>query len=221
MKHRIFNDEEYAELLQHLNQLVDDADSLPYQEAKSLIFEILKYFDSLHREPLSRIMNEIKSNDSELSKRLSEDFTIRTMLGLYDLTDVQTEIAQVDDRVQGFVPADSVGLLSPIEHKEWVEIGHADEFETGQLYPRNFERLNFLVSKIAQNEMYAIQNVCQDSLLPIDLGTLEGQFIICPWHGCKYDLLTGRAVNKEDKVLPTYPVEIDKDQMVKVELRYT
>ena len=42
MKKVIFSDEEFEENLQHLNKLMEEAEGLPYPDAKELIFSILK-----------------------------------------------------------------------------------------------------------------------------------------------------------------------------------
>ncbi len=52
------------------------------------------------------------------------------------------------------------------------------------------------------------------------LSSLEDHYLTCPWHGCKYDLKTGKAVNGSDKSLETFPVEIEDDGLIKVEIAY-
>ena len=71
-----------------------------------------------------------------------------------------------------------------------------------------------------KDEVYAIQNQCVDSILPIDRGRLEEHYLICPWHGCKYDLKTGIAINKPKKQLDTFVVNIEKDGLLKVEIAF-
>ena len=220
MKKVIFNDDEYKEILQELNQFMEEADTLPYPDAKELIFSILKYFDSIHREPLSRMMEMINKHYPTLRKNFEADFSVGTMLGLYDLIP-QSQNAQISENggTLGFVPVEEVTLLYTAQKKEWLALGKLEDFEEKKLYPRNFEKVNFLISKVNE-EVYAIQNQCADSILPIDHGTLEGHFLICPWHGCRYNLKTGKAEGNPQKQLETYAVEIEEDGMLKVEIAY-
>lgn len=216
METEIFNDKEYQEILDHLNQLMQEAEELPYPNAKELIFSILKYFDSIHREPLSRMVKSIQKNHPELVKKLEADFPIKTMLSLYDL--VTPEPIKEELEIPGmvsFIPVEQVTLLTPIKKTEWVEIGKVEDLIENKIYPKNFEKVNFLISKIG-TKIYAIQNACVDSILPIDMGKLEDHFLICPWHGCRYDLKTGIASNKPEKKLETYPVEFEENGMLKV-----
>ena len=220
MRKVIFNNEEYQEILQHLNQMMEEADGLPYPNAKELLFSILKYFDSIHREPLSRLMELLEKNHPEVVQSLQSDFTAKTMLGLYDLIDEnKPRTTPKDEKIIGFIPLEEVGLLQPIKKKEWLELGNIDDFEEKKLYAKNFEKINFLISKV-DAEVYAVQNQCVDSILPIDHGSIEEHYLICPWHGCRYDLKTGKAVNHPDKQLEIFTTEIQEDGLLKVEISY-
>lgn len=57
-------------------------------------------------------------------------------------------------------------------------------------------------------EVYAVRNQCGDSPLPLEMGTLEGATIHCPWHGCRYDLRSGRRLDAPGS-LAVVPVRID------------
>ncbi|MBA2783447.1 MAG: hypothetical protein H0T74_11120, partial [Rubrobacteraceae bacterium] len=48
------------------------------------------------------------------------------------------------------------------------------------------------------------------------LGRVEGTTLVCPWHGCRYDLRTGRREDAEGK-LSVLPVAV-QDGEVKVAL---
>ncbi len=220
MKKVIFSDEEFEENLQHLNRLMEEAEILPYPNAKELIFSILKYFDSVHREPLSRMMEMLKEKDPSLRKDIEGDFSVKTMLGLYDLVEVKEPEPTVEkDKVLGFVSMEEVTVLNPEKNKEWLELGNVKDLVEKKLYAKNFERVNFLISKV-DKKVYAVENQCVDSILPIDSGKLEEHFLICPWHGCRYDLKTGIAENHPQKKLEVYPVEIEEDGLLKVEISY-
>lgn len=220
MKKVIFNDEEYQEHLEQLNQLMAQADELPYPNAKELIFSILKFFDAIHREPLSRMMETLKEKHPEIQQELESDLSVRTMLGLYDLYEEPEEVLfEPSEGVVGFVPLEEVGLLNPLKKTEWLELGNVTDFEEKKLYPKNFEKINFLVSKV-DSQFYALQNNCVDSILPIDLGKLEEHVLICPWHGCRYDLKTGQAENYPEKQLEVYPLKIEEDGVLKVGILY-
>lgn len=51
---------------------------------------------------------------------------------------------------------------------------------------------------------------CPGSALPLSLGSLEGGELVCPWHGCRFNGLTGQRVGRGPALTPR-PVEIGAD----------
>jgi nitrite reductase/ring-hydroxylating ferredoxin subunit len=42
-------------------------------------------------------------------------------------------------------------------------------------------------------QVYALDNRCPHQGGPLNKGTLDGDTLICPWHGWRWDASTGRA----------------------------
>lgn len=63
------------------------------------------------------------------------------------------------------------------------------------------------------NEVFAVSNICphQQSHLIYD-GFIEDEFVICPAHGWKFNLRTGKK-NTGSNGLQVYPVEIVDDKV--------
>ncbi len=61
--------------------------------------------------------------------------------------------------------------------------------------------------------VYAIRDQCGDSPLPLNLGTLEGSEIRCPWHGCRYDVRSGRRTDGEEGRVQVLPVSIESGRI--------
>lgn len=216
MEKVLFNNEEYREALNTLNQLMRDAEQISDADHKVLLYNVLQYFDYIHREPLLRIMQALEGNEA-LRTSIVQDETVQKLCTLYDI-EVEEKPTDHPGTV-GFVPVEDVTMITPPKQKDWLELGNYKELEHQKLYAKNYKRVNFLVSRVG-SEVFAVQNQCDGSLLPIDKGTLEDHYLICPWHGCKYDLKTGHAVDKEDKKLDIFQVEIEEDGLLKVEITY-
>ena len=216
MKKELFSNDEYKEALEMLNQLMRDAEQISNADNKVLLYNVLQYFDSIHREPIMRIMHALESNPA-LKKDILKDETVQKLCALYDIE--IDENPSIREKPEGFVPLEEVTYITPPRQKDWLELGNYQELEDKKLYAKNYERVNFLVSRVG-SEVFAVQNQCDGSLLPIDKGTLEDHYLICPWHGCKYDLKTGHSVNVNDKKLDTFQVEIEEDGLLKVEIAY-
>ena len=66
-------------------------------------------------------------------------------------------------------------------------------------------------------EVYAYWDGCPPgSALTLQLGRVEGTTLVCPWHGCRYDLRTGKREDAEGK-LSVLPVAV-RDGEVKIAL---
>jgi len=180
-----------------LNQLTTEAETLPYPQAKELTTTLLKYFDLVHREALARMMgliDNLASVKKEKNGHVANGHASGSM---------------------GFVPVGQVKLLSPIIETVWVEAGNISELKNQQLYPKELAGENVLLCKIDQ-QVYAIRNACLDSVLPMQFGKIEGYHLICPWHGCRYDIRNGVCLDKADEKLATYRIAMERTGNFKV-----
>jgi len=59
-----------------------------------------------------------------------------------------------------------------------------------------------------QSKWYALRNSCLHRGGPVCTGTLEGDTLICPWHGYQYDVKNGQLLEDPSAKLATYPVEV-------------
>ena len=75
----------------------------------------------------------------------------------------------------------------------------ADDVAEGTLHAAMVNGVSVLFARVA-GEVYALRNQCGDSPLPLDLGTLDGAEVTCPWHGCHYNVRTGRQRDGDGRV---------------------
>ena len=212
----LFDNEEYNEALATLNKLMMDAEQMTDVDAKVLFYNVLQYFDYIHREPLNRLVKLLDKN-KVLKNEILQDETVQKLLSLYDLPEVAPPLEK--NEMVNFIPVDQVKVLTPIKQKAWLEFGDFKKFEDRKLYAKNYEKVNFLITRLDSNA-YAFSNQCDGSILPMDKGTLEDHYLICPWHGCKYDLKTGESLSGGDKKLDIFQTEIDENGLLKVEIEY-
>jgi 3-phenylpropionate/trans-cinnamate dioxygenase ferredoxin component len=57
-------------------------------------------------------------------------------------------------------------------------------------------------------EFLAVSNQCGESPLPLQFSTLQGTELRCSWHGCRYDLRSGRRLDGPER-LTVFPVAIE------------
>ncbi|MFB6167119.1 MAG: Rieske (2Fe-2S) protein [Candidatus Nanohaloarchaea archaeon] len=96
------------------------------------------------------------------------------------------------------------------------EVADAEELEEGEMVSVEVDGEKVMVVK-ADEEFYAIGDVCTHEHCLLSDGWLEGKDVVCPCHSSKFDLETGepdRPPAKEPE--PTYEVEV-RDGKVLVE----
>ena len=108
-----YSDKEFIEILQDIDDMIEEAEKSPFQQSKDLTKSILKHFDLVHREPLSRMMKMIKNDYPDLRSKLETDYTIKTMFRLYDLIEGEIIKSPVTDP-KTFISVEDVGLFPPI-----------------------------------------------------------------------------------------------------------
>jgi nitrite reductase (NADH) small subunit/3-phenylpropionate/trans-cinnamate dioxygenase ferredoxin subunit len=64
-----------------------------------------------------------------------------------------------------------------------------------------------------EGEFYAVDNLCPHEGGPLVAGTVEGMVLTCPWHRWKFHLKTGRSPINPAVQVPTYPVQIEGEQI--------
>lgn len=214
------SDAEYERLTHRVQELIERTEQLPYPKIRDLIFELLRGLDALHREALARMLRRVEEEAPELAERLPEDRVVRTLLALYNFGPGADEIPEPSEEPDGFVAKDQVGIMdgdtsdtadNEITRPVWIPGGQRAELDSGALSPKSFEGQSVLLCRV-DDEMYALENVCPGSALTLQQGHLEGHTLVCPWHGCRYDVRTGeRQDEPEAPAVQTFPVRIGDD----------
>lgn len=63
----------------------------------------------------------------------------------------------------------------------------------------------------------AMENVCLHRGGPLGQGTIEGDKVVCPWHGWQWNPKTGEAVHNPAAKVALYPIKIENgDVMIEV-----
>ncbi len=91
---------------------------------------------------------------------------------------------------------------------QFVKVATTDEIEpgTGKLVQVNGSEI--AVFNVG-GQFYASGAVCPHEGGPLEDGTLDGDIVICPWHGFDFDLKTGECLVDSDLRVPTYPVKVE------------
>lgn len=102
--------------------------------------------------------------------------------------------------------------LNP-EKCEFVSIGSADELENGERLFVEIDEEPIVVFNIA-GQYYAVGDVCSHDDGPVGDGELEGFEVICPRHGARFDVRSGKVLSLPAIVdIPAYPVRVVDGQL--------
>jgi len=215
MNHVYYSDTQYNELAQKTQRLIEDAEQLQESYSKEMVFTLLENFDMLHREALSRLLKIIEEKSPELRNEMEADFAVQSLFTLYDLFEdglVSRKAGPI--QIDKLIPVTSKGSGKEIENKIrmpiWVPAGNKRDLESGQIYFKEFEGVKVLICKV-NNELFAMQSNCPESVLSMEFGKIENTNLICPWHGCIYDLHTGTRAGDNTTKLKRYPVNVQED----------
>ncbi|MGA7908679.1 MAG: Rieske 2Fe-2S domain-containing protein [Candidatus Sulfotelmatobacter sp.] len=66
-------------------------------------------------------------------------------------------------------------------------------------------------------EFSALDSVCLHRGGPLGQGMIEGNKVVCPWHGWEWDVKTGVATQDSSMKIAVYPLKIENgDAMVEI-----
>jgi nitrite reductase/ring-hydroxylating ferredoxin subunit len=181
---------------ERLLALVRDLEQHEDERTRTKILELLEHVDHLHRSCVWRLfelMTELGGKG--LVDRVAQDPAVKTLFMLYDLIPVdplmpiEANVRVAQPSADGFVPLQRVGGRRP----SW-KVGFArEDLPPGALRGIEIDRVPVLLCAL-DDQVFAYRNACGRGVLPLHLGTLVGDEINCPWHGCRYEARTGRMI---------------------------
>ena len=90
----------------------------------------------------------------------------------------------------------------------FVEVAPVDQLKTGKRMFIEAGDRQIVLFNVA-GKIFAISDVCTHDDGPLGDGKLESHEIICPRHGARFDLRTGKVLQLPAVVdIPAYPVRV-------------
>jgi nitrite reductase/ring-hydroxylating ferredoxin subunit len=71
-----------------------------------------------------------------------------------------------------------------------------------------------LLINLGAGEVYAYRNECPGTPFPLDAAKLTEGILLCPWHGCRFELRGGRRLDTPGAGLGVLPVRIQDGQVL-------
>jgi 3-phenylpropionate/trans-cinnamate dioxygenase ferredoxin component len=94
---------------------------------------------------------------------------------------------------------------------EFYEVAKVSELPSGERIFLEVDDKQIVIFNIA-GQYFAIGDVCTHDNGPLGDGQLDGYQVICPRHGARFDVRTGKAVMfPAVRPTPAYPVKVTGD----------
>jgi nitrite reductase/ring-hydroxylating ferredoxin subunit len=74
----------------------------------------------------------------------------------------------------------------------FVKVGKVDELPSGEGKLIEVNRKRIALFNV-DGRYYAIDDVCPHRGAPLSEGEIEGEAVVCPWHGAMFELATGEV----------------------------
>ena len=97
---------------------------------------------------------------------------------------------------------------------DWIDVGDAAELAKLELQQVTAKRTRIALSW--RNRVFsAISGVCNHVGGPLGEGTLDGDYVTCPWHFWKFHHRTGLGEpGFEEDAVPSYPVKVENGRVL-------
>lgn len=96
---------------------------------------------------------------------------------------------------------------------EFVAVAETGDIRDGERMFVDIDELSIVVFNIA-GQFFAIGDVCSHDDGPVGEGDLQGYEVICPRHGARFDIRSGKVLSLPAFVdIPAYPVKVIEGQI--------
>ena len=96
---------------------------------------------------------------------------------------------------------------------EFISVAGEDELADGERLFLEIDELEIVLFKIS-GKIFAIEDICSHDDGPLGDGNLNEYEVVCPRHGARFDVRTGKASSLPATVdIPSYPVRIKNGQI--------
>lgn len=100
-----------------------------------------------------------------------------------------------------------------VNHVEYVKLAKVQDFKNTRI--KSYRLLARPVGIIKQKDgtFFATEIGCKHELADLSQGRMDGDVVTCPWHGWKYNLVTGECLWGSKVCLRRHAIRIEGDDI--------
>ena len=95
---------------------------------------------------------------------------------------------------------------------EFIKVAKTSDLASGEKMLVEYEDDDVGLFNLG-GKLYAISDVCTHDNGPLVEGNLDGEWIICPRHGARFNVITGQQTMPAFAPVPLYEVKIEGDDI--------
>lgn len=94
-------------------------------------------------------------------------------------------------------------------------VGRVSDITHGKMIHLMIDKKKDILVVNIEGNYYAVSNICSHEGASLHEGRLAGKELICPWHGAKWDVTTGKLILFPEKLksLRSFEVSIENDSV--------
>ena len=96
----------------------------------------------------------------------------------------------------------------------WTPVAKLSELENGRLVVKRPEHKKPILLLYTGEEVFALEDICTHDGGPLHEGDVEDGHIVCPRHGARFDLKTGRQTLPAPKPVKVFPAKLEGDTIL-------
>jgi 3-phenylpropionate/trans-cinnamate dioxygenase ferredoxin subunit len=96
---------------------------------------------------------------------------------------------------------------------EFIKVAQTSDLAPGEKMLVEYDENDVGLFNI-NGEFYAISDVCTHDNGPLVEGKLDGEWVICPRHGARFNVKTGQQTMPAFAPVPLYEVKIEGDDIL-------
>jgi len=179
--------------LARLERIIGSFENEPDPAVRERAMELIESVDAVHRELVWSVGQAIHASSPELFESLLDDPVASVLFEMYGL--VAPSRKTPDDASVVMMGLSDLEATIPAPFS-WFRAASSDEVRHGVLLARDVEGERILLVRLADG-VRAYVDQCPGSPLTLNAGSVRDGLLLCPWHDCRFDLATGRRVDRE------------------------